>query len=38
MLRLGEDMELPQEERGLCLGEGKVCLGKGVYLGKGMYA
>ena len=27
MLRLGGDMELPQEERGLCLGEGKVRLG-----------
>ena len=33
MLCLGEDMELPQEERGLYLGEGKVRLGKGVRLG-----
>ena len=38
VLRLGEDMELPQEERGLHLGKGKVRLGKGVHLGKGMYA
>ena len=30
VLRLGEDMELPQEERGLRLGEG-VCLGIGMY-------
>ena len=38
MLRLGEDMELPQEERGLRLGKRKVHLGEGVCLGKGMYA
>ena len=31
MLCLGEDMRLPQEERGLCLGEG-------VRLGEDMYA
>ena len=31
MLRLGEDMELPKEERGLCLGEGKVRLGEGMH-------
>ena len=31
MLHLGEDMELPQEERGLCLGEEKVRLGVGMY-------
>ena len=35
MLRLGGDMELPREERGLCLGEGKVRLGE---LGEGIYA
>ena len=38
MLRLGEDIRLPQEERGLLLGKGSVRLGEGVYLGKGMFA
>ena len=38
VLRLIEDMELPQEERGLCLGRGCVRLGEGVHLGEGMYA
>ena len=33
VLRLGEDMRLPQEERGLHLGEGCVHLGEGVRLG-----
>ena len=37
MLRLGEDMELPHEERGLRLGKGKVRLSEGVRLGEGMY-
>ena len=31
-------MKLPQEERGLRLSEGCVCLGEGVNLGEGMYA
>ena len=31
-------MELPQKERGLCLGEGKVHLGEGVHQDEGMYA
>ena len=38
MVRLSEDMELPQEERGLYLGEGKVRLGEWVRLGEGMHA
>ena len=31
MFRLGKDMGLPQEERGLRLGEGSVCLGEGMF-------
>ena len=38
MLCLGEDMRLPQEQRGLRLGEGSVLLGEGDRLGKGMFA
>ena len=37
VLRLGEDMRLPQEERDLRLGEG-VRLVKGVRLREGMFA
>ena len=36
ILRLSEDMELPQEERGLHLGEGCGRLGEGVCLGEGL--
>ena len=38
MLRLGQDMGLPQEERGVRLGEGSVHLAKGVCVGEGMFA
>ena len=38
MLRLGEDIRLPQEERGLCLDEGSVCQGEGVCIGEGVFA
>ena len=38
ILRIGEDKELPQEERGLRLGKGKVRLGKGVRLGERVFA
>ena len=34
MLHLDEDMELPQEEKGLRLGEGGVSLGERVRLGE----
>ena len=38
VLRLGEDMGLPQEERGVRLGEGSVRLAKGVCVGEGVFA
>ena len=38
MLRLGEDMKLPQEEWDLLLREGSVRQGEGVCLGKGMFS
>ena len=34
MLHLGEDMGLPQEKKGLCVGEGSLRLGKGVSQGE----
>ena len=38
VLRLGEDMRLPQEERGLRLGEGSVRLGERARLGEGVFS
>ena len=38
VLRLGKDMELSHEERGLFLGEGRVLLGEEVRLGVGVFA